>query len=41
LKCDYHNLIMLAFLQDLAKCNLTIIQGAMNINISWNNIPPL
>ncbi len=35
LKCDYHNLIMLSLLQDLAKCTCWRMQGRRSITQSY------
>jgi hypothetical protein len=38
LKSDYHNLILLAFLQDLAKCIYALIKGATTTMANWHTI---
>lgn len=39
LKSDYHNLVALAFLQDLAKCIFLSTQGPASTRASWSSTP--
>jgi hypothetical protein len=38
LKNDYHNIITLSFLQDLAACKFYMIQGQKSIIVFLNNV---